>query len=275
MTIKLENQLLEIKNGRNFRELGGYETTSGQTIKKHKLLRSANLATLDEDDLNFLQNYGVKYIVDFRSKDEVEREPDRVPEGATYDFDPVFSQDLTDSSKTIDEILSEEEQDPKAGFKHMFIAYDDMIKSESAQQAYRRFFDILLANTEDDKSVIFHCTAGKDRTGFGALLILSALGVPQETIKQDYLFTNAATTDFVNGFLQKAKNEGANETNLSILKDLQTVHPEYIDHIIETLNKNYGGVQNYIHDIIKITDDEISMLRKIYLKQNIEEDEDE
>lgn len=275
MTIKLENQLLEIKNGRNFRELGGYETTSGQTIKKHKLLRSANLATLDEDDLNFLQNYGVKYIVDFRSKDEVEREPDRVPEGATYDFDPVFSQDLTDSSKTIDEILSEEEQDSKAGFKHMFIAYDDMIKSASAQQAYRRFFDILLANTEDDKSVIFHCTAGKDRTGFGALLILSALGVPQETIKQDYLFTNAATTDFVNGFLQKAKNEGANETNLSILKDLQTVHPEYIDHIIETLNKNYGGVQNYIHDIIKITDDEISMLRKIYLKQNIEEDEDE
>ena len=175
MTINLANQLLDIKNGRNFRELGGYQTKDGKTIKKHKLLRTANLATLSEQDLKFLQDYGVKYIVDFRSKEEVEKEPDRVPTGATYDFDPVFSEDLTDSSKGINEILSEKEENPKAGYNHMFLAYDDMIKSESAQKAYRNFFDILLANDEEGKSVIFHCTAGKDRTGFAALLALSAL----------------------------------------------------------------------------------------------------
>lgn len=265
MTINLANQLLDIKNGRNFRELGGYKTKDGKTIKKHKLIRTANLATLSKQDLQFLQDYGVKYIVDFRSKEEVEKEPDRVPIGASYDFDPVFSEDLTDSSKGINEILSEKEEDPKAGYNHMFLAYDDMIKSESAQKAYRNFFDFLLANDEEGKSVIFHCTAGKDRTGFAALLALSALGVPMETIKQDYLFTNEATKDFVQDFLQKAKAEGANETNLSILHDLQTVYPQYIDHIIDTLNKNYGGVENYLSDMMKLTDDEISRLRKIYL----------
>ncbi|MBI0092383.1 tyrosine-protein phosphatase [Lactobacillus sp. M0403] len=265
MTIKLENQLLNIKNGRNFRELGGYQTKDGKTIKKHKLIRTANLASLDENDLKYLQDYGVKYVVDFRSEDEVEREPDRVPEGATYDFDPVFSEDLTDSSKGIDEVLSQDNKDPKAGYHHMFIAYDDMIKSESAQRAYRKFFDVLLTNDEENRSVIFHCTAGKDRTGFAALLALSALGVPLDTIKQDYLFTNAATTDFVNGFLQKAKDEGASDANLSNIKDLQTVHPKYIDHVIETLQQNYGGVENYLHDMMKLTDEEISKLRKIYL----------
>ena len=267
MTQKLKNQLIGIKNGRNFRELGGYQTRDGKTVKMHKLLRTANLATLDKTDLKFLQDYGVKYVVDFRSKDEVDREPDRVPEGAIYSFDPVFSEDLTESSKGIDEILSEKHQDPKAGFDHMFLAYDDMIKSESAQRAYRHFFDVLLANDQENQSIIFHCTAGKDRTGFAALLILSALGVPFETIKKDYLLTNVATKDFVHNFLQKAKDEGANDATLNILKDLQTVHSEYIDFVLTTINKNYGSVENYLRDIMRLTDDEISKLREIYLNQ--------
>ncbi|RMC38661.1 tyrosine-protein phosphatase [Lactobacillus sp. ESL0236] len=265
MTKNLTNQLIPIKNGRNFRELGGYKTIDGKTIKKHKLLRTANWATLDKADLQFLQDYGAKYIVDFRSKDEVNQEPDRVPEGVTYKFDPVFSEDLTNSSKGIDEIISQENDDPKAGFNHMFIAYDDMIKSESAQKAYRKFFDILLANTESDKSVLFHCTAGKDRTGLAAILILSALNVPLATIRADYLFTNTATKDFVNNFLQKAKDKGANDVAISNLKDLQTVCPEYFDYVINTINKNYGSLENYLHDIMRLTDDKIAQLRKIYL----------
>lgn len=266
MTMNLEKQLLDIKNGRNFRELGGYQTKDDKTVKMHKLLRTANLATLDEADLKFLENYGVKYIVDFRSKDEVERESDRVPNGAEYNYDPVFSEDLTQSSRGIDEIMQQKEQDPQAGFDHMFIAYDDMVRSESAQKAYRNFFDVLLANNEDGKSVIFHCTAGKDRTGFAALLVLSALGVPLETIKEDYLFTNIATKNFVKKFLQKARSEGANDTTLNILKDLQTVHSEYLKHVIDTINKNYGGIENYLHDIMRLTDDDISKLKQIYLE---------
>ncbi|BDR61124.1 tyrosine-protein phosphatase [Lactobacillus xylocopicola] len=265
MTKKLTNQLIGVKSGRNFRELGGYQTKDGKTIKMHKLLRTANLATLDQADLKFLHDYGVKYIVDFRSTAEVEHEPDLVPAGAFYNFDPVFSEDLTDASKGIDEIINQEEKDPKAGFNHMFIAYDDMINSASAQNAYRRFFDTLLANTAAGESAIFHCTAGKDRTGVAALLVLTALGVPLDTIKQDYLLTNVATADFVAQFLAKAKSEGANDVTLNILKDLQTVHPEYFDHVVTTMNEKYGSIEDYLRDIMKLTDQEISDLREIYL----------
>lgn len=80
-----------------------------------------------------------------------------------------------------------------------------MIESEPAQKAYRKFFDVLLENTVDGESVIFHCTAGKDRTGFGALLALSALGVPLNTIKKDYLLTNITTKDFVDSMVEHAR----------------------------------------------------------------------
>ncbi|MDF7682324.1 tyrosine-protein phosphatase [Lactobacillus sp. ESL0679] len=266
MTENLTNQLIGVKSGRNFRELGGYKTTDGKTVKMHKLLRTANLGTLDATDLKFLHDYGVKYIVDFRSQAEVDHEPDRIPEGAEYDYDPVFSEDLTNASRSIEDVMKQGQKNPHAGFEHMLFAYDDMITSKAAQKAYRHFFDLLLANDEDGKSLIFHCTAGKDRTGVGALLILTVLGVPLDTIKKDYLLTNIATADFVKGFLEKAKEDGADDATLNILKDFQTVHVEYIEHVLTTINEKYGSVNNYLRDIMKLTDAEISKLRKIYLK---------
>ena len=79
----------------------------------------------------------------------------------------------------------------------MFFAYEDMINGQTAQKAYRKFFDLLLTNDKDKNALLFHCTAGKDRTGFGALLILSALGVPFTTIRYDYTLTNITTKSFV------------------------------------------------------------------------------
>lgn len=101
MSENYETKLIGIQNGRNFRELGGYKTVSGQTIKYNKLLRTGNLADLSSSDLELLQNHGVKYDVDFRTEKEKNDHPDRVPEGAKYVFDPVFSDDLTNASKGI------------------------------------------------------------------------------------------------------------------------------------------------------------------------------
>ena len=81
MSENYETKLIGIQNGRNFRELGGYKTVSGQTIKYNKLLRTGNLADLSPFDKQFLTDYGVKYDVDFRSKEEVDNQPDRVPDG--------------------------------------------------------------------------------------------------------------------------------------------------------------------------------------------------
>ena len=266
MNEKLTNQLIGITSGRNFRELGGYNTMSGKKIKMHKLLRTGNLADLSPLDLDFLKDYGVKKIVDFRSQAEVDKQPDRVPEGAEYEFDPVFSEDLTNSSKSITDLENQSKEDADFGFDHMLYAYEDMIESESARNAYRKFFDALLANDKDDEALIFHCTAGKDRTGFGALLILTALGVSLQTIKKDYLLTNITTHDFIEGLIERERQQGKNENTLQSIRDIQSVRHEYIDHALKVLNDNYGSINNYLRKVMKLSSADIMKLRQIYLE---------
>ncbi|QNQ81029.1 tyrosine-protein phosphatase [Lactobacillus sp. PV034] len=266
MSEKYETKLIGVTSGRNFRELGGYKTITGQEIKSHKLIRSGNLAELSDQDVTLLKDYGVRYDIDFRSTKEVSEHPDRVPDGAHYEFDPVFSEDLTNASKGIFALEENAEKDPQFGYRHMFYAYEDMIKSDSAQQAYRKFFDLLLANSNEHEALLFHCTAGKDRTGFGALLILSALGVPFSTIKYDYTLTNITTADFINNMLKQAAASGASERVLQSIKDIQSVHPEYLDHAVFVLNQEYGGINEYLRKVMKLSSNDILDLRKIYLK---------
>ena len=149
----------------------------------------------------------------------------------------------------------------------MIKAYEDMINSNNAQRAYRTFFDYLLANDQENEVLLFHCTAGKDRTGFGAFLILSALGVPLSTIKQDYLLTNITTKDFVNNMVQEAKKDGQSEGVLKSIRDIQSVHPEYLDHAVSVINANYGSIHDYLRNVMKLSATDLMDLRRIYLKE--------
>ncbi|CCI81406.1 tyrosine-protein phosphatase [Lactobacillus hominis] len=266
MSENYKTKLIGVTSGRNFRELGGYETISGQKIKYNKLLRTGNLADLSRQDLDLLHNYGVKYDVDFRTAKEKQEHPDRVPDGAIYEFDPVFSDDLTNASKGIFALEENAEKDPTYGFKHMYFAYEDMIKGETAQKAYRKFFDLLLTNSNEHEALLFHCTAGKDRTGYGALLVLSALGVPFSTIKYDYVLTNVTTKDFVDNMLKEAASDGASARVLQSIKDIQSVYPEYLDHAVKVLNEEYGGINEYLRNSMHLSVGDIMDLRRIYLE---------
>lgn len=265
MKEKLKNQLIGVTSGRNFRELGGYRTLSGKTIRYHKLLRTGTLADLSPFDLDFLSDYGCKYVVDFRSAAEVKRQPDRVPTGAQYIYDPVFSEDLTNSSKSITDLEKQSKNDGDFGFNHMLYAYEDMIQSQHAQEAYRRFFHILLQNDQPKQAVIFHCTAGKDRTGFGAILLLTALGVSLKTIRDDYLLTNVTTRAFVKGMIERAQNKGNNANTIQSLRDVQSVQPAYIDHALKVMTDDYGSINNYLRTVMRLSAADLIKLRRIYL----------
>lgn len=115
--LNLEPNVLDIKNGLNFRDLGGYKTKSGQLVKPQKVIRSAKLSELSDQDLQYLSDYGLIADVDFRSPEEQAAEPDRYPEHATYHFVPVFPTDETKSSEQADALQKSFSRDPHAGLK--------------------------------------------------------------------------------------------------------------------------------------------------------------
>ncbi|QLL69160.1 tyrosine-protein phosphatase [Lactobacillus sp. 3B(2020)] len=261
----MENQrLIELENGFNFRELGGYPTLDGATTKWHKLIRAAHMSDLNTRELAFLYDYGIRTVIDFRSSSEVATYPDHLSSFFRYIRIPVFDNDITESNASVDEIRKYFASSPKAGFDRMMRVYRQLVISEQSHRAYQDFFRALICGGSIG-GVLFHCSAGKDRTGMGAILLLNALNVPEKQIFQDYLMTNRYSTKRVQERLDYAKKVRMNECYLQSIWDLSTVNKFYYDQIVALVNYQYGGFNTYLKDVIGVEPLVISQLKELYL----------
>lgn len=136
----MKNQLLPIQKGSNFRQLTGYVNREHLTIKPHKLIRSGHLGQLTDDDVKFLEDYGVVYNMDFRTDHEITTMPDRVLRDADYIKNPVFSEEIAKNAVRTVDITKNTIDDPKFGYKHLISCYHDIILNDHPRQAYRTFF---------------------------------------------------------------------------------------------------------------------------------------
>jgi protein-tyrosine phosphatase len=263
----LEPTLINIHHGFNFRDLGGYPGAGLKTIKQHKLIRSGKLDLLSDRDVQFLDDYGVRYDVDFRSPEELQQAPDRKPSDASYYHLPVFPVDETKVTKYInreeeDKIFSEHAD---GGYKNMLKTYADMVLLPSAQKAYRGFFDLLLGNDGDNEALLFHCSAGKDRTGMGAVYLLSALGVNKKLIRSDYIATTQYIQQPLEDVLVQIKKRHMGTNYEQSIRDLWTVKLDYLESAMATIDEHYGSMQHYLHSALDLTDQQVADLRQIYL----------
>lgn len=263
----MPNRLLDINSGHNFRDLGGYQTVDGRTIKWRQLLRTGSLAELNDADLTTLASIPVTQDIDLRGQAEVRQMPDRVPQTATYYHLPVFDEDETDASHSNEEI-AQRMQEEGNGYRRMLKVYSRMVTIPSAKRAFQQLFTHLLTNQSG--ATLFHCTAGKDRTGMAAFLILSALGVPRETILDDYLLTNSVTKDFREDWLAQMKKElpqtPATEILINNRRALASVNADYLNTAITAIENQYGDVQHYLTDYLELSDDQLHQLRDRYLE---------
>ncbi|KRN29048.1 protein-tyrosine phosphatase [Lactobacillus selangorensis] len=265
MSVSAPQRLLNIQGGENFRELGGYRTQDGHTVKWHKLLRSGKLDKLTSADEQLLDQYGVVQDIDFRSPDEVRKSPDKVPVNAVYEHVPVFTYDQTESSVSPEKMRQTLSADSQTGFHQMVDAYHGLVNDAHSKHAYQKFFAALLSNDQPNQVLLFHCTAGKDRTGMGAVFLLSALGVEPAAIRQDYLLTNQVTTKKIASMHQRLEQEHANANLKQSMQDLMTVNPAYLDTALEDIQKQSDTIQRYLHQELELSKDDIAVLRHIYL----------
>lgn len=182
----------------NFRDCGGYETIEGKRVKWGLLYRSDQLSNISERDITFLRNMELKTIVDYRSKSEASAAPDKEISGTnTYSLDPnaktaqLAAGSVDDAvNKSILDLLKEHKFDTdKYGDpeENMYKEYKKFIHSDSSKKAYRELIELIL--DEHNLPLVQHCRGGKDRTGFGAAIILLALGVREEWVIYDYTLT--------------------------------------------------------------------------------------
>ncbi len=259
-------QLLNIHHGFNFRDLGGYQTKAGQTLRSHKLIRSGRLSDLSARDQAFLVDYGLRVDVDFRSPQERADAPDRILDAVTYHFDPVLAVDETKVSANAEQLRQQQlAKDPLGGFRNMVATYADIVLQPHSQRAYRQFFDLLLANSDPDAALLFHCTAGKDRTGMGAVYLLTALGVDPVTVRQDYLASNQYLGAESERMVQAALKAGAGPALIASTRSLGGVANEYLDSALMTIDARFGSLENYLSDVLQLTAEQRRDLRSIYL----------
>ena len=194
--VTAESQEIGLSGVVNARDFGGLKTKDGKTVKTGLVLRTGKLADATKEDIKKLtEEYHLATVIDFRTSVEVESAPDPSIEGVENKEIRVV--DEAGKKDIINKTSGATDADPVDGMieavKSGKITPPDMyisiIKTETGQKGYAEFFRTLLAK-EEGKSIIFHCTSGKDRTGIAAVLFLTALGVDEETILNDFELSN-------------------------------------------------------------------------------------
>lgn len=241
----------------NFRDIGGYETQSGRKIKKNLMFRSGEISRLSKEDHQaFEYDFGIQTIFDFRGEDEKLKSPnDSFDRVKTVDLD--ICKDSNGNSASMEDLIRGK-TDPDTYMKSL---YRDFIFTDSSRKGYRTFLEHI---SELETPFIFHCFAGKDRTGFGAALILSILGVSKSNIYHDYLLTNRLRQKANDRLLGEMKKTGANNEELEMVRTMMEVKPDYLDVSFNEIEENYGDIHHFIKDGLDVTKDVVDKIKWQY-----------
>jgi len=241
----------------NFRDAGGLP--SG-TLRPGVVFRSAQLVGLSDEDTRRLSALDVRAVFDLRTSDEVVHLPDALPAGLEATVLDVLADrphsgaaavaSLVTAKKdrTTVEDVNEAVSDGRA-CDLMIETYRYLVSLPSAHTAYRTLLSSLSAG---EGSTVIHCTAGKDRTGVAAMLLLSALGVEEEVIHHDYLATNR---------LWRRDAEVSAGLPPVVADTLLSVQPAFLEAAYEAIHSGWGSIDAYLHQQLGLDDARMAVLR--------------
>jgi protein-tyrosine phosphatase len=250
-TIQTVERVLSMEGADNFRDLGGYRTADGGRVAWGRVFRSGLLDALTAQDIAVIKQLGIGLIIDLRSYAEMEERADIVPEGVEYRHMPVYA---AGPIGPLHVLLTRHRLDDL--FKRL---YRHSIIVEGAPV----FGDLLrLIMDAGNLPLLIHCTAGKDRTGIAAALLLHICGVPRETIVADYSLTNLFARDFIAG-IRDAFSGVRRPPGIRVeqLHPLISARPALIEHALEFIDDEFGSLDQYLRGPVGLTDEEMESIR--------------
>ena len=248
-------RLLPLQGGQNFRDLGGYETADGHRVKWGKLYRSGSMADLTAADYDYLAALNIKVVCDLRTAQERQAAPNKWQQAAHVTY---WTRDYEEGFGDLGKIMMSGHATPEQIRAAMIDGYRDLPIQQ--KPAYSELFKRLAAG---EIPLAFNCTAGKDRTGTAAALILSALGVPRETIVADYVLTDKT---FDASRLQRSKSNRLANIPPEITSVLLRADPDYIRAALDALEKKYGSVEGYVREELGVSESDLRAIRRLLLE---------
>ena len=254
---------LPFEGGNNFRELGGYAADEGKTVKWGQIFRGIPTSLLQSDaDRKLLDSLGLRLILDLRSEAEAAKQPDSVPDGARLvricglchsdGSEIAFSPE--DKEKLLQGRLDEDHNMADAMYQQMLFG----------NKAFKELFRALEAG---ETPILFHCSAGKDRTGVAAMLILLALGASDEVISADFVQSNVCRRPELEAAWRKHADEIAADP---VLKDhylgIVGVYPESVPFVLGIIRQKFGSADAYLEAEYGLTPARLMRLRRMYLE---------
>ncbi|MEL1265093.1 tyrosine-protein phosphatase [Pseudoxanthomonas putridarboris] len=262
-------RVLPLEGGINFRDLGGYPTSDGRQVRWGALFRSGAMDTLTDGDYAYLQGLGIKTICDLRASQERSAAPtqkERIAPGADY---VSWDYDLDFDSSALKQAFATG-GDPKEAAIRMMSSFYRTMPREFAPR-YRAVFDALKAG----EGLLFNCSAGKDRTGLLAALVLTTLGVVPDAVAADYAMSQRVAS------LQKLRQrtadptgEKAEDPNAAFFAKLPPgavdalmgTDPVYLFSAFDQIRADYGSIDAYIERELGVSAADRFALQARYLE---------
>jgi protein-tyrosine phosphatase len=257
---------LGLQGAVNARDLGGYRTLEGRTVRFGVALRGDALHRATDEDLAALEALGVRQVVDLRGLNEVaENGADRLPVGAVLEAQPVYATDHDIYVALRDTLAGQDADTQRAllgdgGAEQMMVGMYRWFVTDPEIRA--RFAATVKALCQPERvPLFFHCTAGKDRTGWTAAIVLTALGVDRETVYQDYLLTNDRTADLVTRIMESMGTRGIMREP-ELMLPVMRADRAYLDASFEEVGAGWPTFDAFLAEGLGLTDADLEGLRK-------------
>jgi len=250
------------------RDLGGWQTRDGGRVRSRLLYRSTELNSLHGDDEVNFARLGIRSIYDLRTEEERDDQPDRVPPGAEYVVCDVLKDSKEAAPAQLLKVISDptSAQEMLGGGKAVSLfesAYRASATIPSALAGYKRLFSDL--SREEHRPALFHCTTGKDRTGWAAASMLMLLGVPDEAVMQEYLLTNEQLLPALKPVFDRFEAMGGDP---ELLLPVFGVRQEYLEAALDEMRSRFGTVEGYFTEGLGLDAEVLQALRDAFIESD-------
>ncbi|MFC6095144.1 tyrosine-protein phosphatase [Flavobacterium qiangtangense] len=248
--VNSEKRFVKLKKTTNFRDVGGISTIEGKTIKWGKIYRSDNLSKLKEKEFTKFKSLKIETVIDLRTEAETSEKEDNLPTETAYISIPIVSDQGDLMGQMKEKVLRGE------------------VSEEESKELMREFYSkaitenipLLRASIQkiigSENAILYHCSAGKDRTGIVTALLLSLANVDRATIVNEYLLSNYYRKSKIKSTIRKAKflKIIRPKINTNVILNFMSVDEIYINTMFEIIDNKYGGMDSFITNELKIDD---------------------